>query len=471
MVYCEFLLNLSNKQNLCTQSNTEGIFLGLKEERIMRKGQRKKSDEELAEIASHYTVLKEFRKKEHAAYIAICKRGLHHLCSKMERCYENPSDEELEKIASQYDILKVFMEKEFRIYKIIKRRGLYEKLCGRMKLGHARKRTDEELAAVASRFDDLVEFKEKEPRTYSVIHNRGLYDKLCARMKRGKKVRYSDEELAEIASGYNSMQKFYTERKGAFLAICRRGLIAKLCNQMERQGSLYKRKIYVFTFSDGYAYVGLAKDPKVRYRQHTTPQKKISPVYKHIQETDATFEFVLLTEWLDKDVAAKVEDDYIKQYKVDGWKMLNTARGGGLGSLTRFYTDKRILQEVEKYEYFEDFKDGSPGFYRYIRIHHLKDKYCANMKHRKMTDTDRMAIIASCKSNGELWKKNRTVYKWLHKHHRLFEFFPKEERYLTDDERMAIIKTCKTRSELRQKSPREYKWLLRHNRLDDFFPK
>lgn len=437
----------------------------------MRKCQRKKSDEELEEIASHYTVLKEFREKEHAAYIAICKRGLHHLCSKMERGYENPSDEKLEKIASQYDVLKEFMEKEYRIYKIIKRRGLYEKLCGRMKLGHARKRTDEELAAVASRYDDLVEFKEKEPRTYSVIYNRGLYNKLCARMERGKKNRYSDEELAKIASGYNSMQNFYTERKGAFLAICRRGLVAKLCGNMERQGSLFKRKIYVFTFSDGYAYVGLAKNPKGRYKEHTTPQKKFSPVFKHIQETDATFEFALLTEWLDKDVAAKVEDDYIEKYKADGWKMLNTARGGGLGSLTRFYTDKRIRQEVEKYEYFEDFKDGSPGFYRYIRIHHLKDKYCANMKHRKMTDTDRIAIIACCKSSGELWKKNKNVYKWLHKHHRLFDFFPREQRYLTDDERMAIIKSCKTRSELRNKSPREYKWLLRHHRLDDFFPK
>jgi predicted Fe-S protein YdhL (DUF1289 family) len=93
------------------------------------------------------------------------------------------------------------------------------------------------------------------------------------------------------------------------------------------------------------------------------------------------------------------------------------------------------------------------------------------MKHRKMTDVDRMAIIASCKSSGELWKKNRTVYKWLHKHHRLYDFFPKEERYLTDDERMSIISSCKTRSELRQKNPREYKWLLRHHRLDDFFSK
>lgn len=430
-----------------------------------------RSNEELAEIAKSYDYMPEFRKKEHAAYIAICKRGLLHLCNHMERKRRyHLTDDDLAEIASRYDVLAEFIEKEKSAYSLICSRGLYEKLCGRMQRERATRSSDEELTAIANKYDDLVEFKKKEYHAYNIICNRGLYDKLCAHMKRGKKARYSDEELSERASKYNSMMDFYTKEKGAFLAICRRGLIGKLCGHLERKGSLYRRKIYVFTFSDGYAYVGLAKDPKSRYRDHMAG-KDNSPILQHIQETGASHEFTLLTDWLDKDVAAKMEDDYINQYVAEGWKMLNKARGGSLGSLTRYYTDKRIRQEISEYEYFEDFKKGSPGFYRYVRNHRLIDEYCSHMKSRQAEiDKKRMAIIASCKTSGELWKKNRTIYKWLHKHHRLYEFYPKIDNTLTDEERMAIITSCRTSGELMKKSPREYKWLQRHHRLREFFP-
>lgn len=380
------------------------------------------------------------------------------------------SEEELVEIASHYTVLTEFAKKESRIYKMIKRYGLFDKICGRMERRHIF-RNEEELATIASGYDDLILFKKEQTQVYSVICQRGLYDKLCAHMKRGKKVRYTDEELAEIASGCNSMEEFYTKNKGAFLAVCRRGLVGKLCGHMERKGSLFERKIYVFTFSDGYAYVGLAKDPDKRRKEHLSGKDKSSPILPHIKETGATFEFTVLTDWLDKDTAAKIEDEYIKKYAANEWKMLNRVRGGGLGSLVQLYTERNIKKEISKYEYFEDFRKGSPGFYRYIRIHHLQDKYLVGLKSRKTTNEERMAIIASCKTSGELYKKNKTVYKWLHKHHRLYEFYSKEKLYLTDEERIAIITSCKTSSELRKKSPREYKWLLRHYLLDKYFPR
>ena len=380
------------------------------------------------------------------------------------------SEEELTEIASRYTVLRDFEKKERRIYKMIRRYGLFDKLCGHMERKYVF-RSDDELATVASTYDDLVLFEKEHPQVYSVICKRGLYDKLCAHMKRGRKVRYSLEELAAIASGFNSMKEFYTKNKGAFLAICRRGMLGELCGHMEREGSLFRRKIYVFTFSDGYAYVGLSKNPDERRKDHLSRKDNRSPVCQHIKETGATFEFTVLTGWLHKDVAGKVEDDYIRQYAADGWKMLNRARGGGLGSLVRLYTEGHIRKEVGKYEYIEDFMKGSPGFYNYIKIHHLQDRYLQGLRSRKMTKEERMAIISSCKTSGELWQKNRTVYKWLHKHNRLFEFYPREQKYLTDEERMAIITSCKTPAELRNKSKREYKWLLRHHRLEEFFPK
>ena len=444
---------------------------------MKRKIRKDLTDEKLAEIAAKYGDLTEFQHKESPTYGAICRRGLvDKLCGHMKRNRKvHWTDEELADVASHYDVLADFIEKEPSVYNIINSRGLNDKLCGHMKREREEHGTKEDLAAVAAKYDDLMEFKEKEPRVYSVIHNRGYYFELTAHMKRGKKAKWSDDELAEIASRYNSIQEFYTKDFGAFSAICKRGLIDKLCGHMERKGNLYKRKIYAFTFSDGYAYIGLSQNPKHRYWEHVKG-KGYSPVRLHIEETGESFKFTILTDWLEKDVAAKVEDDYIQEYLADGWKMLNKARGGALGSLTAFYTERRIMEEARKYDYVEDFRKYSPGFYRYVRNHQLFDKYCSHMKSsyvskKKMADEERMAIIASCKTSGELYKKSPTVYKWLHKHHRLYEFYPKKKLYLTDEERMEIITSCKTRRELQKKSPREYKWLLRHKRLDEYFPK
>ena len=398
---------------------------------MKRKIRKDLTDEKLAEISARYDDLTEFQDKEGPTYTIICKRGLiDKLCGHMKRNRKvHWTDDELAEVASKYDVLGEFIEKELSVYHIICERGLKNKLCGHMQREYEEHRTKEELAAVAAKYDDLVEFKEKEPRTYSVIHNRGYYYELTAHMKRGHKPRYTDEELAEIASRYHSMQDFYTKEKGPFIVICRRGLIDKLCGHMERKGNLYKRKIYVFTFSDGYAYVGLSQDTKRRFRDHVSGRDG-SPVYAHMKETGASFKFTELTDWLGTDVAAKMEDDYIQQYVADGWKMLNRARGGALGSLTAFYTDARIKEEAGKYEYLEDFRENSPYFYRYIRRHHLFDKYCTHMTHKKRTPTRwtvELAIKAAqgCKNRSELHVKNYQAYRLLSDAGLLDRYLPK----------------------------------------------
>lgn len=394
---------------------------------------------------------------------------------KGERKY---SEDYLAAVVSKYDTVKELAEKDSRIYKAIKRYGLFDELCSRLKFERTPVYSYEELARTASGYDDLVLFKKEQSRIYSVIYQRGLYDELCGRMKRGKKTRYTDEELAEIASDYDDEKTFYTERKGVFLAIYRRGLLDVLCHDMKRRGSWHKRQLYVFEFVDGCAYVGLSRYPEKRCKQHISGKGR-SAVYNHIQRTGANYEFKILTDWLEKDEAAKMEEQYRKQYAANGWKMLNRVRGGALGSSPVAFPETEIRKVVSQYDNILDFKKGSPKYYKYLRRHKLLDKYCSQMHLVPITNEERKAAaaakyaeaIASCKTSGELYKKHPDAYKWLHKHHRLYEFFSKEKLYLTYEERMEIIRSCKTRGELQKKSPREYKWLLRHNRLDEFFPK
>lgn len=386
--------------------------------------------------------------------------------------------EYLAEVASRYDTVKEFIEKDPIAYKAIRRYGLFEKLCGHMKYERVPFHSYEELAEIASRYDSMVLFKKEQPRVYSVIHQRGLYKELCAHMKRGKRERYTNEELAEIASRYDDEKEFYTECKGAFLAICRRGMLDTLCSHMKKRGSWYRRKIYVFEFADGCAYVGLSRYPEKRYKQHICG-RGASAVFKHIQETGTAYEFKTLTDWLEKDDAAKMEERYRKQYASEGWKVLNRVRGGALGASPVAFPESEIRKVAARYDDILDFKKGAPKYYSYLRRHKLLDEYCSHMHRVPISNEEQAAaafakysgIIASCKTSGELYRKTPTVYKWLHKHQRLYEFYPKQKLYLTDEERMEIIASCKTRGELYKKSRREYKWLVRHNRLDEFFPK
>lgn len=539
-------------------------------------GRFRLTEEELAEIAKRYTSKKEFREKETYAYNSIIHRGiLDKLCGHMENGGPLRSEEELAKIANKYDVLKDFREKEQKTYGLIVSRGLLEKLCGHMKRGYIRY-TNEELEEIASRYDNLKEFRTREKRPYAIICARGLREKLCGRMKHFFKS-YTNEELAEAAKGYKHRKDFEDEhpgmcgtarRRGIYEEICahmerlvkphgywtkercfeeaknyrtrkefrrncqaavaaaeRHGWLDEICSHMDVVGNNFKRKIYVYLFADKSAYVGLAQDPHGRYRQHM--RDKRSPVYKHAKLDNVGFEYHILTDWLHKDVVGKVEEFFINKYKDDGWVMLNRQKGGNLGGRTKKYNPEQLQQEADKYEYIDDFREGSPLAYGYIIANHMFENYCAKMKpgkssklywtleraiavvpecknrtqlskkypkawellhnaelldkyypvdkvygpHKMWTLENSKALAATCKSRKELMDKSQTAYKMLKKEGLLDSYFPVAWRAYSDEEKIAMIKACHSRQELHNKYPGAYSFAKRKGMLDEYFPK
>lgn len=385
-------------------------------------------EEVLAATALKYSTFKEFREKDMNIYNVIVKRGLKDkLCSHIKPLNVY-TEEELREKAKRYNNLTEFRTNEHGIYEAIVRRGLIDELCGHMKRNWRGEWSSEELEDIVSRYNSLREFRKNENAAYQAIRKRGLLKELCGRMER-RIDRYTDEELAEIAGRYKDINTFAKEQNSVYVLVKRRGLFDEICGRMERKGNLFKRKIYVFTFSDGCAYVGLAKDPKDRYDEHTKYDYRL-PVYQHIRESGITPNFDILTDFLDKDTAAKVEDEYINKYAADGWKMLNTAKGGALGGVSQFYTDKFIREDVDKYEYLEDFKIESPNTYIYLKRHNLFDKYCSHLKRRVKTPiqwTLELAIekAKECKTPSELYRKYYQATVMLKEAGLYYKFYPK----------------------------------------------
>lgn len=391
------------------------------------------------------------------------------------------SDEELAERASRYDVLMDFAHNDISAYKIIKKRGLFQKLCGRMKRTQ-RDLTDELIAEIAKGFYSRKEFAEADSSAYSTACKRGIIDKVCEHMERlATPAGYWTKELCrERAIDYNSRIEFMRAWPAAYGAAYKAGWLDDICSHMIPKGNRFKRKIYVFTFSDGYAYVGLAQDPADRYRAHITGQGH-TPVYPHIKKTGATYEFTILTDWLHKDIAGKVEEEYRQKYAAEGWKMLNKVKCGGLGSNTKKYTDKKIRHERDKYEYVDDFRKGSPLCYKYILRHKLWGKYCEQMKIRvapkKYWTLERaIKVTQEVKYRSELRDRYNQAYNLLNKAGLLDVYFPKRkklpkrEKTWTLKKSLTVVPLCSSRYQLRKEHPGAYATLRDAGLLDKYFP-
>lgn len=387
----------------------------------------------------------------------------------------------------------------------------------------AKKYTDEEKAAITSKYDVLQEFRTKEKKLYNALSRRKLIGKWCSHMKRAcvPPGTRDKEHCHAAALRYETRTDFFNGARHEYCTAQRHGWLDEICAHMVPKANWYKRKIYVFTFSDGYAYVGLTHDPERRRIEHLC--ENYSAVFKHVKDTGASYEFEVLTDWLSITDAGKIEDEYIQRYADEGWKMLNQKKGGSLGGKKEtFYTHERLVAEIGKYEYYEDFVKHSRKYYNYLLRVHLLEQYTSVLKHRttplgfwtieqsisaaKQCETRmelnkkypgayevlreagllknllplnkglpkevHMARIAECNSRSDLYFKYQSTYNWALRNEMLDSLYKSKVHYRTYEEKMNIIKNCATRRELREKYGRVYHWALKQpGLLDKYFPR
>lgn len=500
----------------------------------MKRGLAKRyTYEELKAITDQYHEAAVFLAEQPKAYDAIFRRGLLvELCGHMRRSVVPYTDDELAAIARAYNDLTLFRKELKAVYAAIVRRGKVDELCGHMKRNMRDDYTNEELAELARGYNDLTLFRKEHRQPYFAIVRRGNVDELCGHMKRNKPETYTEEELRSIARKYKTRDEFHKKDGGAYLAAYRRGILDDVCCQMDElrrpkgfyskgychvialgyktrgefekgnryaysaahnegwlddicrhmkvAGNLKRRLIYVYTFTDGYAYVGLTDNVKRRKNEHLHKydHKKISPVYLHYQKTGASYEYKELTDWLDAETAAKVEDDYIKQYKADGWKMLNRVKGGALGATAGSnMTAKKIHAIVSRYKYVEDFRDNEPKVYGHLCRKQEFSKYCSELKHRKKqpgywTLERAIAVILECETAAILRKRYRQAYRIVKAAGLIAEYYPNKPvpyNKLSLEECATAARYCKSKMEFRKKHYRAYERLKKEGLLDELF--
>ncbi|WP_045213200.1 GIY-YIG nuclease family protein [Desulfonatronovibrio magnus] len=239
--------------------------------------------------------------------------------------------------------------------------------------------TFEECKKKAFNFNDRTSFKVQSNSIYSYAYKRGWLNDICSHMPVKKKTNgfWTKEKCLEEAKKYQTRTEFSDNSPSGYSIAKRNGWLEECCEHMIVVGSKVKRAIYVFEFSDKYAYVGLSYNLEVRKNQHLTSTN--SPVYKHLQQTLSSYMFKRLTEYIDLEEAVQQEAHYIEKYYKNGWILLNSRNAGATGGSILIWDFNKCLEEALEYEARKDFKENSSSAYGSALRNNWLDEICIHM--------------------------------------------------------------------------------------------
>lgn len=215
---------------------------------------------------------------------------------------------------------------------------------------------------------------------YAAAIRNGWLDDICSHMpQKIKPHNFWTKEFCRIeALKYMTLKDFTVNSSGAYKSSLKNKWLDEICSHMLHTGNRMFRCIYVYEFSDGYAYVGLTSD----LNRRNVDRKIVNSdrVTEHINETGLSPILKKLSEYVLVDVASSLEKECIEIYRKNGWKMLNISIGGGVGGTIIKWTFENCLIESEKYKTLKEFYMNSNAAYKSVIKNNWSSKICSRFK-------------------------------------------------------------------------------------------
>ena len=177
-----------------------------------------------------------------------------------------------------------------------------------------------------------TEFAEKFSGAHNIAYKNGWLmeiSKLIGYTRKSYKY-WTKEQCHKVALACNNKEEFKKLDKGAYNNSYKFGWVDEICSHMYVVGSLIKRLVYVYEFSDNTFYVGLTCNEKRRNIEHFTQTN--SAVYIHYMKTKLIpIKKIISDGYINADIASKLEGKILNEYLLNGWTKLNKAKTGNLG--------------------------------------------------------------------------------------------------------------------------------------------
>lgn len=328
--------------------------------------------------------------------------------------------------------------------KIARKRGWIEKLGFQSKEESFRlaglrcnKYTIEYALSIAHKYDSYSKFKHEEPE---------LYDWCCRHkiirdftwLKRDKHLRYTDRELFDIARQYSNFSDFRQKEEKAYTTICKRHkkwIISFLKRNTDVIDGVIKDNVYVYEFADSkVAYIGRTVDLVSRHNAHST--KLSSPVYRYATSIGVDVpKPKILTDRITIKDGGEIECQMIALYKKNGWTLLNSVPGGGMGGIgSGKLNNTKIVAICSQFKWWSDLIAVYPQVYNKIRKRNikanfpwLKYKKLPNGVWSKMTKTNAYEYAKQFDRRNDFAEEYPVLAKFCRKNGWMKEWFPDEE--------------------------------------------
>lgn len=207
------------------------------------------------------------------------------------------------------------------------------------------------------KYKTKMEFKQNSPSAYSkCVKN---WPELLSHMEEVRKPAgyWTYDRCRELASSCKTRKEFFNKKGFAYEVARKNGWLDDICAHMDILGNLKKRCIYAYEFDDNFVYVGLTFDFEGRWSKRLKDINDI--VKKHIDITGKIPIRKKITDYLDSNLASKLEGEILKKYIDDGWNVLNRNKTGSLGGDHRVWKYDTCKEEALKYETFDDFRKNN----------------------------------------------------------------------------------------------------------------
>jgi predicted GIY-YIG superfamily endonuclease len=247
-----------------------------------------------------------------------------------------------------------------------------------------RKWTYENCISEVKKYKDLKDFTKECSGALKAIYKNNWNDILDGIRSVKPAGYWTYDRCEEVTLKYNSISKFRKENGGAYYTINLNNW-NHLFDHMKILPNFYKRLIYVYEFDDNSCYVGLTCDIIRRHKQHMDDLN--SSVNKYIIETGFSPKLILKSDYIDVRESVKLEDEILKQYKNNGFNILNKNKTGSIGGVNLYWTKERCIEEVKKYKTYSEFRKNSTGAhnssFKNGWLYEILDIYIPGYKKRK----------------------------------------------------------------------------------------
>jgi len=201
------------------------------------------------------------------------------------------------------------------------------------------------------------EFRKNSVSAYSQSVRNKWIDLICIHMKPAikKKGYWTFENCKEEALKYKTRSEFSKSKGWAYQTSLNNEWLDVICKHMKVVGNIKKRCIYAYEFTENYVYVGLTFDFEKRWTRRIKDEKDIVNIF--MKETGKIPKKIQLTNYVDIDIAVKLEKKYVNEYDEKKWIILNRIKTGSLGGNIIKWTFENCKKEALKYKTHTDFKN------------------------------------------------------------------------------------------------------------------